>query len=216
MMGYVKLGTQLGILEADNARLREQVADLTAKLAMVKRHAGLDCGDSSCMFAMKISGMRTNGGCRCNPKRWKQDLEESYARISDLTRRLEEAERKNDEFFKEWKACRDVMRGKVNDPDPLVPCGDERDLTLFGMVSGVLRSRDALKTTLAAVERERDAAKERVRDLIAKLDILSKYVWCETGEFGFPDGDVIQVRKGRNYTDLRTALLRLAQAMRGM
>lgn len=32
MMGYVKLGTQLGILEADNARLREQVADLTAKL----------------------------------------------------------------------------------------------------------------------------------------------------------------------------------------
>ena len=90
--------SQAWILEAswndqeEIAYLRSQVADLTAKLAMVKRHAGLDCGDNSCMFAMKISGMRTNGGCRCNPKRWKQDLEESYARIADLTRRLEEAQ----------------------------------------------------------------------------------------------------------------------------
>lgn len=25
----------------------------------------LDCGDSSCWFAQKKSGMRTNGGCRC-------------------------------------------------------------------------------------------------------------------------------------------------------
>lgn len=133
----------------------------------------------------------------------------------DQTRQLEETQQRCDEFFNEWKACRDAMRGKVNDPDPLVPGGDERELILYGMVSGVLRSRDALKAKFAAVEQERDAAKERVRDLIAKLDILSKYVWCETGEFGFPDGDVIQVRKGRNYTDLRTALLRLAQAMRG-
>ncbi len=25
----------------------------------------LDCGDSSCIFAFKKGGMRTNGGCRC-------------------------------------------------------------------------------------------------------------------------------------------------------
>lgn len=25
----------------------------------------LDCGDSSCMFALKKTGMRTNGGCVC-------------------------------------------------------------------------------------------------------------------------------------------------------
>ena len=24
-----------------------------------------DCGDSSCLFAEKKTGMRTNGGCRC-------------------------------------------------------------------------------------------------------------------------------------------------------
>jgi hypothetical protein len=25
----------------------------------------LDCGDNSCAFAKSITGMRTNGGCRC-------------------------------------------------------------------------------------------------------------------------------------------------------
>ena len=25
----------------------------------------LDCGDNSCLFAEKKTGMRTNGGCRC-------------------------------------------------------------------------------------------------------------------------------------------------------
>lgn len=25
----------------------------------------LDCGDNSCFYTKKISGMRTNGGCRC-------------------------------------------------------------------------------------------------------------------------------------------------------
>ena len=25
----------------------------------------MDCGDSSCWFAQKKTGMRTNGGCRC-------------------------------------------------------------------------------------------------------------------------------------------------------
>lgn len=25
----------------------------------------MDCGDSSCEFALKRTGMRTNGGCRC-------------------------------------------------------------------------------------------------------------------------------------------------------
>ena len=26
---------------------------------------GLDCGDNSCLYAPKKTGMRTNGGCRC-------------------------------------------------------------------------------------------------------------------------------------------------------
>lgn len=26
---------------------------------------GLDCGDSSCRYAVNRGGMRTNGGCRC-------------------------------------------------------------------------------------------------------------------------------------------------------
>lgn len=28
----------------------------------------MDCGDSSCAFALKRGGMRTNGGCRCLPR----------------------------------------------------------------------------------------------------------------------------------------------------
>jgi len=89
---------------------------------------------------------------------------------------------------------------------PLSIYGDEVPGT---EVDTLKRQVADLTAKLAAVTQERDAAKEQVRDLIAKLDILSKYVWCETGEFGFPDGDVIQVRKGRNYTDLRPALLAL-------
>ena len=26
---------------------------------------GLDCGDNSCLYARRKTGMRTNGGCRC-------------------------------------------------------------------------------------------------------------------------------------------------------
>ena len=162
----------------------------------LKRDIGLDCGDHSCRYAVVRTGMRTNGGCRCEPP---------AKQIADLTRRLEEAERKNDEFFKEWKACRDVMRGKVNDPDPLVPCGDERDLTLYGMVSGVLRSRDALKTTLAAAEQERDT----MRPALLALPVAQEALECAAYALSHTESnqafalDVINV-----------ALLQLAQTIR--
>lgn len=32
---------------------------------MIQPDGTLDCGDSSCFFATKRGGMRTNGGCRC-------------------------------------------------------------------------------------------------------------------------------------------------------
>lgn len=171
----------------------------------LKRDIGLDCGDHSCRYAVVRTGMRTNGGCRCEPP---------AKQIADLTRRLEEAERKNDEFFKEWKACRDVMRGKVNDPDPLVPCGDERDLTLFGMVSGVLRSRDALKAKLAAVEQERDTMRTAllalpgvVKELEQALDVLDNYYdGAEESSIKWLGAPMYYVRNAKE---------RLAQAMRG-
>ena len=42
--------------------IRQTVLD---RLAMVAP----DCGDNSCRFAIKKSGMRTNGGCRCIDRR---------------------------------------------------------------------------------------------------------------------------------------------------
>lgn len=35
-------------------------------IAEGKRVADMDCGDSSCLFARNKTGMRTNGGCRCD------------------------------------------------------------------------------------------------------------------------------------------------------
>ena len=32
---------------------------------LIKALSELDCGDTSCLFASKKGGMRTNGGCRC-------------------------------------------------------------------------------------------------------------------------------------------------------
>ena len=169
----------------------------------LKRDIGLDCGDHSCRYAVVRTGMRTNGGCRCEPP---------AKQIADLTRRLEEAERKNDEFFKEWKACRDVMRGKVNDPDPLVPCGDERDLTLFGMVSGVLRSRDALKTTLAAAEQERDT----MRPALLALPVVEgeMKIIFHGGSANWTVAGVPITFWCEQHAESYAALLRLAQAMR--
>lgn len=32
---------------------------------LIKALSELDCGDNSCVFAIKKGGMRTNGGCSC-------------------------------------------------------------------------------------------------------------------------------------------------------
>jgi hypothetical protein len=53
----------------------------------------LDCGDSSCQFAVNKSGMRTNGGCSCIEKLVDDatmfkarvaELEQSLTKISDI------------------------------------------------------------------------------------------------------------------------------------
>lgn len=65
------------------------VEALQAQLVTLKRHAGLDCGDQSCLYALEHSGMRTNGGCRCSPKRMKDDLERSRKAVDALQRENE-------------------------------------------------------------------------------------------------------------------------------
>jgi len=57
----------------------------------------LDCGDHSCMFAVKKTGMRTNGGCRClkelsNIKQAKVNLAimRMRKRIKELEAKIEE------------------------------------------------------------------------------------------------------------------------------
>lgn len=34
-----------------------------------------DCGDNSCIYAASRGGMRTNGGCRCNPREVQRYIE---------------------------------------------------------------------------------------------------------------------------------------------
>ena len=35
------------------------------KLQKIRDAYTIDCGDNSCLFCDKLTGMRTNGGCRC-------------------------------------------------------------------------------------------------------------------------------------------------------
>ena len=78
-------------MEAEQ-QLTQRTAELEAakaELNTVRRDAGLDCGDHSCLYAMNKTGMRTNGGCRCSPKRMKNDLERSRKAYDDLQAELE-------------------------------------------------------------------------------------------------------------------------------
>jgi hypothetical protein len=45
----------------------------------------IDCGDNSCVFAAKKTGMRTNGGCRCIDK---PELRRIMHRLAFATRKL--------------------------------------------------------------------------------------------------------------------------------
>lgn len=74
-------------------------------------------------------------------------------KLADHQQTVERLERENKRLFDDWKACRDALKGNINDPDPL-PCTDERSLTLYGMVAGVLRSRDDLKQQAAQLREE--------------------------------------------------------------
>lgn len=49
----------------------------------------IDCGDSSCAFAAKKTGMRTNGGCRCMDKGdLKPELRRLLRRLAHEVRKL--------------------------------------------------------------------------------------------------------------------------------
>ena len=87
---------ELEAREVDVVMLREDLEQRTAELEAakaelntVRRDAGLDCGDNSCLYAMNKTGMRTNGGCRCSPKRMKDDLGRSRKACDDLQAELE-------------------------------------------------------------------------------------------------------------------------------
>jgi len=54
----------------------------------------LDCGDNSCLFAEKRTGMRTNGGCCCFEDLSRHELAQQVAivarYISDLRKEIKE------------------------------------------------------------------------------------------------------------------------------
>ncbi len=52
----------------------------------------LDCGDSSCRYAVKRGGMRTNGGCRCSqnqPREVERFLLRNYHKAMQKVQELE-------------------------------------------------------------------------------------------------------------------------------
>lgn len=57
----IDLYRSLDMLDDLNLNLQQKITEL-------KTFIGLDCGDQSCRFAVSHTGMRTNGGCRCNPQ----------------------------------------------------------------------------------------------------------------------------------------------------
>ena len=88
-------------IEQLQSQLTQRTAELEAakaELNTVRRDAGLDCGDNSCLYAMNKTGMRTNGGCRCSPKRMKDDLGRSRKACDDLHAELERVRGERDKL----------------------------------------------------------------------------------------------------------------------
>lgn len=91
----------------------------------LKRDIGLDCGDHSCRYAVVRTGMRTNGGCRCEPP---------AKQIADLTRRLEEAQE-------------DARRVRIERDHTY-----EHLLDIQAKLAAVEQERDTMRTALLAAK----------------------------------------------------------------
>ncbi len=83
-------------VEQELVRLRAKVEELEKEKYALKRSVGLDCGDNSCKYALEIKGMRTNGRCRCDPKRMKEDLERARAIADQAQAALAACEQERD------------------------------------------------------------------------------------------------------------------------
>lgn len=117
----------------------------------LKRDIGLDCGDHSCRYAVVRTGMRTNGGCRCEPP---------AKQIADLTRRLEAAraacgEHVDSDFDLAERIAeyRDEGRAHFHDVTRLTRRLEEAQRSYDALSA----TRDALQAKFAAAEQERDA-----------------------------------------------------------
>lgn len=95
---------------------------------------------------------------------FEQQLATSQEALKDMEKRYEQ---RYDEIFKEWKACRDALSGNYTDPDPLPgpPPLAVQTVTLYGMVSGIIRERDKLKEALRVVLGDTNTLREIVKAL---------------------------------------------------
>ena len=170
----------------------------------LKRDIGLDCGDHSCRYAVVRTGMRTNGGCRCEPP---------AKQIADLTAKLN--------LLSQYVHTEDGVFG--------FPDGDIIDVNTGPLHEDLTRrleeaqrsydalsaTRDAIYAKLAAVERERDALRTALLALPVAQEALQSIMQAwqhkshdqEVGSFHF--------WFSANIEQFDAALLRLAQAMRG-
>lgn len=66
-----------------------ELEDLKALAKIALELEEIDCGDNSCVFKAKKTGMRTNGGCRCLPyPEVKPELRRIVHRLALAVRKL--------------------------------------------------------------------------------------------------------------------------------
>ena len=167
------------------ANHNQQLATLQAQLAGLKRNAGLDCGDQSCLYAVEHTGMRTNGGCRCDPKRMKDDLVRSRKACDALQARCAHLDvLLRDEYLPKLDVV--AVQRSIADRDSRIDAlereveklDDDKE-TLQAQVkqldrtlADVYQQRDGLQAQLRQVEGERDEWERKCRDLCQAHGVL--------------------------------------------
>lgn len=122
----------------------------------------IDCGDSSCLFAPKKSGMRTNGGCRCYRNAGFADsgtmaAQQMLPEIARLRAEVELQQRQFEEFAERSADDIGTLRAEVERWKDAC----EHEIDKARKVQTALSAE--LAATLAEVE-----ALRRVRELVLK------------------------------------------------
>ena len=167
--GWAESGGLLRDLREMEQGYLKQLADaqatveaLQAQLVTLKRHAELDCGDQSCLYALAHSGMRTNGGCRCSPKRMKDDLERSRKAVEALQARLSELQGVADEKCRCFLERAEQAEKQLTQRTAEVEALQRDNRTYINERHENMKQLEELRQQVEALQRERDEAHEEL------------------------------------------------------